>query len=98
LFEAPSNYEVHETIEACLAAASDADGWLFFQLQLFPNMETPEDRQAMLVLEDEFLVARGLSVELQDGLVSLMKDGDSIAGCTLEFHTSPRVLTESNGI
>ena len=74
-----------------LNGSSDADGWIMFQVSFFPSMTCAHGINIVRGIEAEFLTARGLSVEFDDGQVCLMKFGEAIAGCSSSFYTSPNL-------
>ena len=74
-----------------LNGSSDADGWIMFQVSFFPAMTCARGIDMIRGIESDFLTARGLSVEFNDGQVCLMKCGEAIAGCSPSFYTSPNL-------
>lgn len=85
-----STLDMHCEVTHRLESLSDADGWLFFQFRVFPSIDSGQVAD-MMRIESIWLADRGLTVSLGYGGVSLVRDGDAIAGLHQSLYTSPRV-------
>lgn len=81
---------MHGAVWDYLEACSDSDGWLFFQMTLFPAMATPEDVAAVEEWDSIYLENRGLTIARMGPDVVLVRDGFPIAGCSVDYYESVR--------